>query len=439
MKTPEMDSLILLPKEIAIDKYFRGHNWKWMKRLLFAFFLYFALALCASVIWQDYIDGGLEFFGLIFATVFFVARDRIMARKDYILWIMSFVMLQFIGIAAVAHLSLVLLWSMVYLMLVHFFQMSRPWTFVLLLFTLLCLVGRWTIDPSGWLIFYGLGIQLPATVLALFTSSSWADNRRENFIETWQKLRVNREHSRMKRELDHAQEIQLSMLPAANPDLEALDVASISIPASEVGGDYYDYFLLDQTKLALVIGDVSGHGVASGLVLSGVRSCLYLLKENLPAPAALLGQLNRMLKQTTDKRMFMTMLTAVIDFEKKEMTYATAGHPLLFHFRRKEKVVEEIDQRALPLGAIMNATYPEATMRFDSGDTLLFFTDGIFEAADRDHNEYGMARLREKLKKIASKESSAELILEQLLVDIRQFIGFQEQLDDMTMVVVQVV
>ena len=438
MKTPEIDALILLPRDIAVDKYFRGHNWKWMKRLLFAFFLYFAIGLCASLIWRDYIDAGLEFFGLIFAAAFFIGRDRLMARKDYFVWIVGFIMLQFIGIAAVAHLSLVVLWSMAYLMLVHLFQISRPWTIVLMLFTLFCLAGRWMIDPSGWLVFYGLGIHLPASVLALFTSSSWVDNRLEDFLENWQKFRLNREHSRMKRELDHAQEIQLSMLPAANPDLEALDVASISIPASEVGGDYYDYFLLDETKLALVIGDVSGHGVASGLVLSGVRSCLYLLKENLPGPAALLGKLNRMLKQTTDKRMFMTMLTAVIDFESKEMTYATAGHPLLFHYRCEDGKVEGIDQRALPLGAIMNATYPEASLHFETGDYLLFFTDGIFEAADRDHNEYSMDRLHDKLKKTAFKKGSADAVLEKILDDIRQFIGFQEQLDDMTMVVVKV-
>lgn len=438
MKPPDLESLILLPKEMAVEKYFRGYNWKWIKWTLFLFFFYFSMSFIAYIIWGDYIKAGLDLFGLIFTMAFFFGRHRIMDRADYIMLVVAFLMLQFVGIATKSHVGLVMVWGLYYLGLVHFLQISRKWIFLLLSFTVLWLAIRWYMDREVMLAIYGLGIHVPVTLIAIFTTASWLENRHDDFMEGWLKLKLDKEHSRMKRELDHAQEIQLSMLPTANPDLSGLDVASISIPASEVGGDYYDYFPLDDKRLALVIGDVSGHGVASGLVLSGVRSCLYLLKDGLPAPAALLGKLNRMLKQTTDKRMFMTMLSAVIDMENGEMTYASAGHPLLYHFSSADRSIRDIKERALPLGAIMKATYPEAKLTFEPGDYLLFFTDGIFEAADRDHAEYGLNRLRDKLKQYASKGGSAEHIRNSLLEDIRKFIGFQEQLDDMTMVVVKV-
>lgn len=439
MNAPDLDALIQLPKELALEKHFLAYNWQWMKRALFLFFFYFATSLIASIIWKDYLDAGLEFFGLVLTVLFFLARHRILQRSDYVGVLLAFFTVQFAGIAAISHVAILALWALTYVALVHVFHFKRKWVFFILGVALLGLLGRWWIDQSGFLVFYGLGIQLPASVLAIFTTASWSENRIEDFVESWLKRKLGKEHSRMKAELDHAQTIQLSMLPSANPDMAGLEVSSVSIPASEVGGDYYDYFPLEARKLALVIGDVSGHGVASGLVLSGVRSCLYLLKDALPGPAALLGQLNRMLKQTTDKRMFMTMLTAVVDLEENRITYATAGHPLLFHFHKRDRSVDDIKERALPLGAIMNATYPEASLNFESGDYLLFFTDGIFEAADRENSEYGLVRLREKLQQVASKGGSAEVVRNFILDDIRKFIGFQEQLDDMTMVVVRVI
>lgn len=438
MKAPTMDALILLPKEMALEKHFLVHNWRVTKWLLILFFSSFAISLGFSLFLETYLDAGLEIFGILFTLGFFFARKSIFNRSDYLFHILGFLATQLIGITAIAHLGVLFSWTLVYVVVVHFYQMPRKWVLLVLLFTAVCLLGRWYIDPSSWILFFGFGLFLPSAVIAFFSTSSASENRSEEFIEAWLKFKLDKEHSRMKAELDHAQEIQLSMLPTANPDIQGLDVASISIPASEVGGDYYDYFPLDGKKLTIVIGDVSGHGVASGLVLSGVRSCLYLLKEGLPSPAALLGKLNRMLKQTTDKRMFMTMLTAVIDLETNEMTYATAGHPLLYHFRHQDKSVHDIKERALPLGAIMKATYPEASLHFSSGDYLLFYTDGIFEAADRDHAEYGLKRLHDKFRQTASKGGTAEAVRNFILEDIRKFIGFQEQLDDMTMVVVKV-
>ena len=137
----------------------------------------------------------------------------------------------------------------------------------------------------------------------------------------------------MREEIEYARKIQLSMLPQLPPDIGWVELAAASLPATEVGGDYYDYFRLSGSQLALVIGDVSGHGLASGLLLSGVRSCLYLLEKDLAVPVAVLDRLNPMVRETTDRRTYVTLLCAVLDRAEDgsgvKVTVASAGHPPL--------------------------------------------------------------------------------------------------------------
>ena len=130
-----------------------------------------------------------------------------------------------------------------------------------------------TVGVVAWLLFTG-GMSIRMT-----------RRRRKTFLVDWRReVARDREEARMRGELMDAREIQLSMLPRTTPELEWLDSSGLSIPASEVGGDYYEYFLLDADRLAVIIGDVAGHGVASGLVLSGVRSGLHLLHDEFERP-----------------------------------------------------------------------------------------------------------------------------------------------------------
>src|SRR5258708_21328967 len=130
----------------------------------------------------------------------------------------------------------------------------------------------WTVAVAGCLVLSGVLTQL--------------DKRR--FLAVWRREHArSRERLRMREEIEYARKIQLSMLPQAPPDIGWLDLSAASLPATEVGGDYYDTFRLAPSRLVLVIADVSGHGLASGLLLSGVRSCLYLLEADLASPQAL--------------------------------------------------------------------------------------------------------------------------------------------------------
>ncbi len=258
------------------------------------------------------------------------------------------------------------------------------------------------------------------------------------FLDVWRREhRRHRERRRMREELDDARKIQLSMLPHSDPRIPWLDLAGISIPASEVGGDYYDYFAASESRQTIVVADVAGHGVASALLLSGIRSCLYLLHEAPLSPREILTKLDRMVRQTTGTRLFVTMLYALFDYERKELTYSVAGHPPLLRYRADRRRVEEIGLEALPLGTALGNALAQKTVPFQSGDIFLFQTDGIAETLNGRQELYGNDRLSRRLETTAHDRSARE-IRDTLLGDVWSFKGDGEQIDDITMVVAKV-
>ncbi len=241
----------------------------------------------------------------------------------------------------------------------------------------------------------------------------------------------------MSGELDAARKIQLSRLPPRAPRIPWVDLACISIPASEVGGDYYGYFNLSESRQAVVIADVAGHGVASALLLSGIRSCLYLLQESPYSPVEILDRLDRMVRQTTGTRQFVTMIYAVFDHERKALTYSVAGHPPLLCYRAGRHEVEEIGLEALPLGTPLGNALTEESVPFSRGDIFLFITDGIAETLNGRQDLYDDERLSRRLRATAHDRSAKE-IRNTLLGDVWSFKGDGEQTDDITMVVAKV-
>ena len=270
--------------------------------------------------------------------------------------------------------------------------------------------------------------------VALFVSH----RARKAFLAEWHDARLRaKEQIRMRNELEFAREIQVSMLPSRNPSLDWLDIASSSIPATEVGGDYYDYFTTASGKLAVVVGDVAGHGLASGLVLSGVRSCLTLLAEELDRPSTVMGKLHRMLQATAKNRMFVTLSILLFDRERSKVTLTSAGHPPLL-IRRGDGDVEEVLIAALPLGAPLQSTFEEREIAFGPGDVFVLHTDGIYEAIDGSGSPYGMPRLTSAVGRDGA-AATAEGRRDEILRDLRAFQDGALQEDDMTLVVVRVV
>src|SRR5262249_3800408 len=152
---------------------------------------------------------------------------------------------------------------------------------------------------------------------------------------------------RMREEIETARRIQLGMLPQAAPEVGWIEFAGASLPATEVGGDYYDYFELGPERLALVIGDVSGHGLASGLLLSGVRSCLYLVDDQPDRRAGVLARLQRMVRRPPARPPFVPPPLAVPDSPQGTVAVASAGHPPLLHWSVRARALAEVGKGAL--------------------------------------------------------------------------------------------
>jgi sigma-B regulation protein RsbU (phosphoserine phosphatase) len=188
--------------------------------------------------------------------------------------------------------------------------------------------------------------------------------------------------------------------------------------------------------MVLVIGDVAGHGLASGLLLSGVRSCLYLLEEYLAAPVEILERLNHMVRRTTDKRTYMTLLFAVLDHGQGTLTLVSAGHPPVLLYR--QGAFEEVGEGAPPLGTFLKAEYRPVTRPLNAGDLLIFYTDGLVEARNDRGDEYGDARVQRAVARAAGSRTARE-VRDAVLGDLSNFKGDQEQSDDLTLVVVRIV
>ncbi len=283
-----------------------------------------------------------------------------------------------------------------------------------------------------------------ATVAAVWIALTAAAGQRftrrlrSHFLGEWRHhAALSREHSRMRSELDDARAVQLSMLPRAAPELPWVELASTTMPATEVGGDYFGYFPLDDRRLAIAIGDVAGHGMASGLVLSGLRSGLHLLREELARPVEVLGRLDRMLRETSPGRMFVTLQIALLDAARGELVVANAGHPPLLLLPAGGGGAVAVGAPGPPLGTRLSPGYAEARHPLAPGDTLVLYTDGVPELRDLAGAALGEERLLAEAAR-GARAATAREARDALVGALARFKGDVEPADDLTLVVARV-
>lgn len=274
--------------------------------------------------------------------------------------------------------------------------------------------------------------QLFALGIGLATSK----RRRREILALFTAAQANtKDQLRMRQELDYAREIQLAMLPEGCPPQGWLDICSLSCPATEVGGDYYDYFPLEGGRLSVVVGDVAGHGMASGLLLAGVRSCLTILATELDQPLAVLAKLNHMVQQTARRRKLVTLAIVVLDPVRRIATVANAGHPpVLFS---NAAGVSEVALPSLPLGTQLDPHFGLRELPLEEGDVLLLHSDGLYEGENPLGEPYGLERLAASLARVP-RELDATAVRDALLADFAAFQEGAPQRDDLTFVVVKV-
>jgi serine phosphatase RsbU (regulator of sigma subunit) len=237
-------------------------------------------------------------------------------------------------------------------------------------------------------------------------------------------------------ELNLASELQKSLLPRSYPSDAPLEFAHKFIPLNSIGGDMFDVLRIDERTLALVIADVSGHGVGPALITAMFKSSFGIECKSIKSPAALMRALNAELNGALTTGHYVTAFTAFIDIESLEMRYCSAGHPnqLLI---RADGGSEELGTMGFLLGMMEGMDYEEKSLELLPGDTLALFTDGVFESPDAQGNMYGREGI---LRSISSRlGSGAAELSDGLLSDLLSWTAGTEASDDVTILIAQVI
>jgi predicted ester cyclase len=240
-----------------------------------------------------------------------------------------------------------------------------------------------------------------------------------------------RERERIEQELIVARDIQHTSLPKEVPQLEGWQSSPYYQPAREVGGDFYDFHLLSEGRLGLVVGDATGKGVPAALVMSTTLGMLQLAARALdfPSPGEVLKQVNETLLARIPLNMFVTCFYAILEPESGRLSYANAGHDLPYLWHSGE--CEELRARGMPLGLMPGMGYEEKETVLQGGDSALLYTDGLVEAHDPKGEMFGFPRLQALVSELAEEESS---LGEALLEELYSFVGEGwEQEDDITL------
>ena len=264
------------------------------------------------------------------------------------------------------------------------------------------------------------------------------ENGSLEFVPDYMKRIYNRE--RLKRELEIARNVQLNFLPQENPKITGLDIASLCVPAREVGGDYFDFIQLGENKLGVVIGDVSGKGIPAAFYMTLTKGLFKSLATSHDSPREVLIRLNQLFFENAKRGIFISMIYGVFDLEKQVLTFARAGHnPMILH-RSREDITEELCPPGIAIGFkssdLFEKTIQEHTLPLRPNDIFLFYTDGLNEARNSEYQEFGDERIQQILSIRA--ELSVHNRLKQIESAIQTFTGKAERHDDMTAVLIQV-
>lgn len=261
----------------------------------------------------------------------------------------------------------------------------------------------------------------------------------ESVSETQQLAAAQEEMRRTERDLSMAREIQRALLPAGSPEIAGYDLAGMSRAAEQTGGDYYDWQALPDGRLAVVLADASGHGIAPALVTA---VCRAYARASLPLerdPGALLARINALVHADMSGGRFVTFALALLDPRSARVELASAGHGPGLLYRAASGEVQEFAGDGVPLGILPDETYgtPNA-FEMQRGDVLLMLTDGFFEWQRRqDGEQFGIARLKDTLRNAARAGGESSKIVAAVDEAVNAFAEGAAQLDDTTIVAIR--
>jgi serine phosphatase RsbU (regulator of sigma subunit)/predicted ester cyclase len=285
------------------------------------------------------------------------------------------------------------------------------------------------------------GMELKATAIVIHRMAEgkiveeWSEGT--GLLEaTRQRLEQERiERERIEQELRVARRIQQASLPKEVPTLEGWEISPLYRPAREVGGDFYDFHLLSEGRVGLVVGDATGKGVPAALVMSttcGMLQAVSQASDSSPSPGDVLKRVNEALTVRIPTNMFVTCFYAILEPKSGTLRYANAGHDLPYLWHNGE--CEELRAKGMPLGLMPGMGYEEKEIELDVGEGVFFYSDGLVEAHDPKGEMFGFPRLRALVAEHAEEGSLGDFLMEELY----SFVGEGwEQEDDITLLTLE--
>ncbi len=246
---------------------------------------------------------------------------------------------------------------------------------------------------------------------------------------------------RIEQELRVAHDFQQMLLPKQCPAIPGFEISAFNMPALEVGGDYYDFFFVDDEHryLGVVIADVSGKGIPGALIMSLVRSTIRAEARHNLSPRDVLMNANARTYQDTKENVFVTITYGILDSVERKFRFVRAGHEPLIKFRADSPNAQLISPDGIAMGMVENDLFSmteEAVVDLDPGDLVLLYTDGVVEAMDPEEEEYGQKRFFDFLS--INRSEPPKEIIEKSLEDIKEFTRGHAQHDDITMIAISV-
>ncbi len=252
-------------------------------------------------------------------------------------------------------------------------------------------------------------------------------------IENARLLQETIEAEALEKQVQMAAEVQMRMIPDKPPVLPGVQLSCVYVPCFELGGDFYDTILLPDDNVGLVIADVSGKGVPASLIMASVRAALRAQVDNVYYLYEVIRRVNLMLCRDTKPSEFVTLFYGVLDAKAKRLTYCNAGHPPALILRNGEII--ELAGENMVLGIDPNEVFKQTFIELQDGDLLLMYTDGLPDAMNFQQQTFGRQRVVDAFRKGGD---TAEIVSQNILWELRKFVGISKRTDDVTMVVAKI-
>lgn len=264
--------------------------------------------------------------------------------------------------------------------------------------------------------------------------------RTRELEETHQKLQEIQAQliGELEEELQTAHEMQMRLMPTESPKIEGIDISGRCVPATHVGGDFFQYFSLSRNQLAVALADVTGHAMEAAIpvvMFSGILKTEMRFEESIEQ---LFANLNQTLFDTLDRRTFVCFTMGELDLENLTFRLSNGGCPYPYHFRAATGELVELQADAYPLGIRAGAEYRAVEVRLQPGDRVVFCSDGIIEADNALGEQFGFESTAEVLLRVCEEDLSAESTLDRIFHAVGEFKGDVPQSDDMTCVVMRI-